>query len=320
MIRGVGFLRAGANHALAVAVAVLLVVVAPAAVAQESPPAGEQPVPASVDAAPEGETPPGETSAVPPGDPAPPDPAPPDPAEAPQADPYAALYLRICAGCHTIGGGPLTGPDLLPSMRWPREDLRVAVKRMEVNVGPMTDEEVDGLTDLLKSPDVQEKLAAASEQRVAEMAASLDPGVPATGRRLFFGERRFANGGVGCFACHAAAGRGGNMARDLTDVHGRMGEQSVRSATEQPAFPMMRAAYGSRPVTAQESAHLAAYFAELTGAAPLQPGAQPAAEPTGILHAAAGGFVILVFGGVALLARSRRAGVRSRLVRDSFRR
>jgi ubiquinol-cytochrome c reductase cytochrome c subunit len=237
-----------------------------------------------------------------------------------QADPFAVTYLKLCAGCHTIGGGPLSGPDLLPSTRWPREDLRVAVKRMEVNVGPMTDEEVDGLTDLLKAPDVQQRLDAAREQRIVEMAATLEPGVAAVGRRLFFGERRFRNGGMGCFACHAVAGRGGNMAIDLTAVHQRLGQQSVISATEQPAFPMMRAAYGAKPVTSQEAAHLAAFFEQT--AAGIQPGAPvpPPNEGVALVHAGAGGFFIVVLAGVALLARTRRAGVRSRLIRDSYRR
>ena len=237
-----------------------------------------------------------------------------------EGDPYAVTYLKLCSGCHTIGGGALTGPDLLPSTQWPREDLRVAVKRMEVNVGPMTDEEVDGLTDLLKSPDVQQRLDGAREQRIVEMAATLEPGAPAVGQRLFFGERRFQNGGVGCFACHAVAGRGGNMAKDLTTAHQRLGQQSVISATEQPAFPMMKAAYGTKPVTPQEAAHLAAFFEQTV--AEMQPGSQPPPpnKGLGLVHASAGGFFIAVLAGVALLARTRRAGVRSRLIRDSYRR
>ena len=235
-------------------------------------------------------------------------------------DPHAVTYLKLCSGCHTIGGGALTGPDLLPSTQWPREDLRVAVERMEVNVGPMTDEEVDGLTDLLKAPDVQQRLDGAREQRIEEMAATLEPGNPVVGQRLFFGERRFLNGGIACFACHAAAGRGGNMAVDLTTVHQRLGQQSVMSATEQPAFPMMKAAYGAKPVTPQEAAHLAAFFEQTV--ADVQPGSQPppSNEGLGLVHAGAGGFFIAVLAGVFLLARTRRAGVRSRLIRDSYRR
>ncbi|MFN2332722.1 MAG: hypothetical protein ABR580_12920, partial [Halomonas sp.] len=95
---------------------------------------------------------------------------------------------------------------------------------------------------------------------------------------------------------------------------------SVISATEQPAFPMMKAAYGTKPVSAQEAAHLAAFFEQT--AAEIQPGSQPPSpnEGVGLVHAGAGGFFIAVLAGVALLARTRRAGVRSRLIRDSYRR
>ena len=52
----------------------------------------------------------------------------------------------------------------------------------------------------------------------------------------------------------------------------------------------------------------------------LNQAAQPATEALGLAHAGAGGILLLVVAGIALLARSRRAGVRARMVRDSFRR
>lgn len=240
--------------------------------------------------------------------------------QAATADPFAADYLRLCAGCHTIGGGALTGPDLLPSTKWPRGDLRVAVKRMEKNVGPMNDEQVDGLTDLLQRPDLQARLDASREQRMKEMVATLEPGNPRTGHLLFFGESRFANGGMGCFGCHAAAGRGGNMGKDLTMAHQRLGEQSLMSATEKPAFPLMVAAYGNKPVTTQEATHIAAFLKATAAATSPAQAAQPATEAMGLAHAGAGGIFLAVVAGVALLARRRKAGVRARMVRDSFRR
>jgi mono/diheme cytochrome c family protein len=299
----------GGNAALCVVSLFFLLALAPPLPAQE-PPAEPQAAPPAVET-------PEPAAAEPAGEPA---------AEVPEAgaqpavDPFAIDYLRLCAGCHTIGGGALSGPDLLPSTRWQRASLRDAVERMEKNVGPMTEEQVDGLTDLLQKPDVQARLDTAREARIEEMAATLEPGQPRIGHQLFFGERRFANGGVGCFGCHAAAGRGGNMARDLTDAHRRLGPQSLMSATEKPAFPMMVAAYGARPVTPQESAHLAAFFEQTAAAMPAEPGAQPETEALGIAHAGAGLLFLVVFGSVAVLARRRRAGVRARMVRDSFRR
>jgi mono/diheme cytochrome c family protein len=303
--------RAAIRAALVTALLILLVSVA--ALTQEVPDATpEDPRAASVPS----------TEEAPAADAVSGDVSPPQPAvtPAPAGDPIAEGYLRLCAGCHTIGGGPLSGPDLLPSTGWARADLRVAVKRMETNVGPMSDEQVDGLTDLLKSPDLEARLDAARERRIQEMAATLEPGQAAIGRQLFFGTRRFSNGGMGCYGCHAAAGLGGNMAKDLTTSHTRLGAQSLISATENPAFPMMVAAYGSRRVTSQEAVHLAAFLEETAGAATPETAAQPESEAMGMAHAGAGVLFLAVIAGVALAARARRAGVRERMVRDSFRR
>ncbi|MDX1584273.1 MAG: cytochrome c [Thermoanaerobaculia bacterium] len=245
-----------------------------------------------------------------------------EPAEA-ETDTIALYYLRRCSGCHTIGRGYLSGPDLLPSTKWPREDLRAAVERMEKNVGPMTDEQIEGLVDLLKSDDLQERLDEAASQRVAEMAAKLDPGSPVKGKALFFGNNSFDNGGVACFACHAVSERGGNMAVDLTLAYERLGESALLSATEEPSFPMMRASYGSRPVTSQEAVHIVAYLEEVASeadAAGLDEADVAQPEDVGMLHGIAGGAAILFVGGIVFVAQRRRAGARSRLVRESHRR
>lgn len=241
--------------------------------------------------------------------------------EVAEADTIALFYLRRCSACHTIGRGDLDGPDLLRSTKWSREDLRVAIRRMEKNVGPMTEEQVEGLIDLLESDDLQDRLDDAATRRIAEMAATLDPGSPRNGRRLFFGETSFENGGIGCFACHAVGGRGGNLAIDLTLAHPRLGQSSLVSATEEPSFPLMKASYGAKPVSSQEALHIAAFLESVASEAKTA-GVEtvPPAEPVRMLHGVAGGIVLLSLGGIAFVARSRRAGARSRLVRDSFRR
>jgi mono/diheme cytochrome c family protein len=84
-------------------------------------------------------------------------------AETPQEDLAADFYLSRCAGCHTIGEGELSGPDLLPSTGWPAPDLAKAVERMEKNVGPMTGDEVAFLVELLQDSEVKPRLSAARE-------------------------------------------------------------------------------------------------------------------------------------------------------------
>ena len=235
-------------------------------------------------------------------------------AVAPASATGAKLFLEVCAGCHSIGGGDQAGPDLIAAARLPRENLRTTVKRMEENAGPLKPEQIEALVDLLKDPDVKVRIAAASAPAI-EMSPERKAASASTGRRLFFGEAPLANRGSPCFACHSVAGRGGNLAVDLTGVHARRGEAALLSTTEKPAFPLMKAAYAGRPVTSQEAYHLAAFFEE--SAAKIPAGATPPAERTGALHGAATGLAVVVLAAVALVSRSRRGGVRSRMVRKS---
>ena len=216
-----------------------------------------------------------------------------------RANPGAQLFQDSCAGCHTIGGGDGAGPDLLPSTKWAHADLEVAIKRMEDNTGPLTDEQVDSLVAYLSGPDSRPKPAVVKPK-----------GSPENGRRLFFGETKLAGGGSPCFACHAVGGNGGNLAVDLTTVHKRRSEAVLLAATAKPGFPMMKAAYAQRPVTEKEALDLVAYLETSANAPPPPESATP-------FRVAAVSFAGLMLGGVAMIFRFRRAGVRSRLVRQS---
>ncbi|HEY0787856.1 MAG TPA: c-type cytochrome, partial [Thermoanaerobaculia bacterium] len=222
----------------------------------------------------------------------------------------AALFVERCAGCHTIGGGDREGPDLTAATKMPHDELEVAVRRMVEYAGPMTDAQIDALVALLNDPGVKARIAAAQNPPAGK---AVPPGDPAIGKKLFFGGTKLAGGGSPCFACHSAAGRGGNLARDLTGATDRLGESAFLTATERPGFPMMKAAYANRAVTEGEARHIAAYLAT-TGARLGEP------ERIRPVHAAAGGFTILTLAGVAILFRARRAGVRERLLRDAERR
>jgi mono/diheme cytochrome c family protein len=225
-----------------------------------------------------------------------------------RAENGAKLFTDLCAPCHSIGGGVVAGPDLVAATHWTDADLRKALKRMEENVGPLKPEQTDALIALLKAPDVKAQLAAANAPPV-ELSPEEKAASAATGRRLFFGEQPFAKHGTPCFACHAIGGRGGNLAADLSGVYARRGQDAVLSVAQQPKFPFMKAAYAGRELTRQEAFHLAAFFKESNAA--------PQRERTGVVHAAASGLAIAALGVVALVARSRRGGVRSRMVRKS---
>lgn len=234
-------------------------------------------------------------------------------------DPAADLFLSRCAGCHTLGGGVLTGPDLAPAAGWPTEDLAKAVERMEKNAGPMSDEQVDDLVALLQDENVQPRLSAARERQVEEMAATLEPASPRRGQALFYGSEPLRNGGVACFACHRAGDGGGNLAVELTGAAERLGETGLRSAAENPGFPLMKAAYAAHPVTRQEAVHLTAYLMQI--APSRQEAAAGFAEAAGGPVGAWGAGVAVVFLlAMWVLYRGRVRGVRASLVREATRR
>src|SRR5690606_15016981 len=105
------------------------------------------------------------------------------------------------------------------------------VKRMEKNVGPLSEMETEALVELLLDPEAAARLTAHRESVQMQEAASLEPGNASKGEALYFGKVAFANGGISCAACHQAGGRGGNLATSLEDSFTRLGEQSLLSTT-----------------------------------------------------------------------------------------
>jgi len=227
-----------------------------------------------------------------------------------QQDRSARVFLDRCAGCHTVGGGMRSGPDLLASTAWKPADLTVAVKRMEKNSGPMSDADVAGLVEFLKDSTVRDRITAEESRAALKAAATLEPASPALGREYFTGARAFRNGGASCASCHDFGGGGGSLAVPLTTVHARLGDVALASAIEQAAFPVMRPIYAAHPVTKQEAAHIVAYLAQT----PAQRVADP---PLGL--AALGGSGLFV-AALALVGSRRRQGTRARLVEEATRR
>jgi len=211
----------------------------------------------------------------------------------------AKLFDDSCSACHSIGGGDLVGPDLIKVAKKPRADVEKAVKRMQDNTGPLSAEQITALVDFLQSPNAKEQLAAK-----AAPVEEVPSGSSATGASLFYGETAFENRGVPCFACHTVSGRGGNLAADLTAVITRRGDAALLSTAQQPGFPIMKAAYGSHAITKQEAYHLLAFFHD----------PPPPMDGKEHFHGIAGGIAAVVLAGVAVVVRSRRAGVRSRMV------
>jgi mono/diheme cytochrome c family protein len=178
---------------------------------------------------------------------------------------------------------------------------------MEKSVGPLTDEEIQTLVDLLKSPDVRDRIAAESERVALAMAAKFDPPDAAVGELLFTGGRSLENGGGSCAACHSVDGRGGGLGPDLKGVFAKMGETPLVSACEKTAFKIMDAAYRDHPVTRQEALHLAKYLAVVAEAP-----AGPAVAPVGAIGAGAAAAALAA---IVLGYRRRGPAARKTLLR-----
>jgi hypothetical protein len=135
---------------------------------------------------------------------------------------------------------------------------------MEKNVGPLTDDQITALVDLLKSPNVRDRIKAEQERIQAQFMAKMAPPDALVGQGLFLGSMPLRNGGLACSACHTAAGVGGNLGLDLTGVFTKLGGQTpLVSAIEKASFKIMAPHYARHPVTTQEAMHLAKYFSTL---------------------------------------------------------
>jgi mono/diheme cytochrome c family protein len=226
-------------------------------------------------------------------------------------DVAAARFATTCAGCHSLAGVKLSGPELSPATTWPVDQLKTAIKRMEKNVGPLADDQVASLAELLKAPSVRERIKAQQERIQAQFMAKLAPPDAANGRGLFAGRVPFRNGGLACMACHTAAGAGGTLGPDLTGVFTKLGGQTpLVSAIEKANFKIMAPHYSRHPVTPQEALDLAKFFSTL---AP-QDG-MAATRPPVVPLGAAGAAVVLAGLTLHFRAQRRQRGRDTRLQR-----
>lgn len=195
-----------------------------------------------------------------------------------------AAFEQYCTGCHTIGGGDLSGPDLLGvadrrSPEWLEHWLAEPDKMLadgdpiamellrQYNNIPMPNQhlslsEIDALLVYLgvdhaslPSPQTEQVALTGDAQR---------------GRDLFVGGRGLTNGGTACIACHDTAGLGapggGLWGPDLTQVVQRYGgEAGLRAVLGTIAFPSMVPVYQNRPLTPQEQADLTAFMQQSAG-------------------------------------------------------
>ena len=175
-------------------------------------------------------------------------------------DKPAEYFFYRCAGCHTVGGGKLTGPDLLTSTQWAEADLESAVKKMEKNVGPISAEDLRMIVEFLKDPAVSERIAAQKQRIEAKMRAELPPPSFEKGENLFRGKKTLFNGGPACYSCHSFNGSGGSLGPDLTAIKERASGVVLQSSIENANYKLMRTLYEKKKITKEEAAHLTEYL------------------------------------------------------------
>jgi cytochrome c2 len=199
------------------------------------------------------------------------------------ADAGKQIFQEKCTACHTIGKGPLVGPDLKGvTDRRPRDWLEqwiAAPDAMIAKKDPTATELLHQNHDVpmpnlgLSSSDVTAVLAflqgATSTPAPAGQAANAPAvkGDPEAGKELFTGLTRFANGGPPCMACHSVGGigalGGGQLGPDLTEVASRYGGPTGLDAfVAGTPTPTMKAVWSPHPLTTEERANVVSFLGQ----------------------------------------------------------
>jgi len=164
-----------------------------------------------------------------------------------QAQVPADYFRQNCTVCHTVGGGPLIGPDLEGVTK--RKDRAWLIKFLQSpkamidsgdpyaaqilqdahglpmpNIAGMTPDLANALLDLI------EGAPSPAKSELAGVTISDRPFIAndiVIGEQFFLGERPLANGGPACVSCHTLGTigglGGGRLGPDLTQVYDRLG-------------------------------------------------------------------------------------------------
>jgi len=197
----------------------------------------------------------------------------------------ADFYQQYCVSCHTIGGGPLIGPDLKgveerKDRKWLTEFLMdppamiaggdpYALKIQQESRG-MVMPKVDGMDraraeailDFIKKESEEEGFHSTAVPVATKLFTAEDI---ARGRAIFLGAQKLEKGGSPCVFCHHVSNLGGlgggRLGPDLTKVYERLGGQKNLDAWLQaPATTTMQPMFQQYPLTSQEIPTLVAFL------------------------------------------------------------
>jgi mono/diheme cytochrome c family protein len=246
-------------------------------------------------------------------------------------------FRQNCMSCHTIGGGPLTGPDLKGVTERADEawlvDFILDPKAVIDSGDPYAAEllreargvymtQVPGL-DRAKAEKLVRLIVAESAKERSLFAGLEISDRPLTeadverGRALFMGTAVYENGAPACISCHTASGigglGGGRLGPDLTDAYARLeGRKALSAWLGAPPSLVMQPVFKNHALDGEEILAIVAYLKSVAES-------EANEGPTSILQ-----FVLLGFGGSALLLllfdflwRGRYRATRRPLISDS---
>lgn len=189
------------------------------------------------------------------------------------------IFQQDCAGCHTIGGGDLIGPDLKDvtnrqSSQWLTSFISNPGKMIAagdpVAVSLYQKYGKQTMPTLGLSPDqVAAVIAYLGSQGVAQNASitpavNVPPGDAARGKSLFMGIAHFQNAGPPCMGCHNYGSNGilggGRLGPDLTRVSAKYNDASLAAAFANIPWLTMNPIFTKHPLTAEEQADLRAFL------------------------------------------------------------
>lgn len=195
------------------------------------------------------------------------------------------FFRQLCANCHTVGGGRLTGPDLkdvtkrrdrawlvefvlAPQAAIDRGDpyalqLQQDARGVVMPTLPGLDRALAGaLLDLIEAESALPRSQFAGTQVSEQPFTAADVEL---GRRLFRGDARLASGAPSCISCHTVRGLGGlgggQLAPDLTKVFERLqGRKGLATWLTAPPTPTMQTVFAKTRIGDAEIMPLVAYF------------------------------------------------------------
>ncbi len=238
------------------------------------------------------------------------------------------LFKKNCAACHKLGSR-LVGPDLIGidqkrSEEWLLSFIRSSNAMIEAGdpdaVAIYKEYNETIMTDMLhlSDDDIRSILAYIKEKSPAPGVASQEKKEPVEvkpieysaediqqGLRLFSGQAGFVKGGPSCISCHHVNNKdllsGGLIAKDLTNVYGRMADAGLAGILGAPPFPAMATAYNNHELDSTEIAQVTAFLKHADNVSHTQ----PVKTGTHIFLLGGGGGLFLLFLVIAIHWNSR---------------